>query len=92
MKLTSEVLQQLDLSERTLGKDLLGEDIGNLLDRDAFAGLVVLGSAGRREEGSSVQLVQRTPNEAFFWARALLGREAYQTMPYAPCPSSFVTL
>lgn len=40
--LTSEVLQQLDFSERTLGQDLLAEDIGDLLDGNALLGLVVL--------------------------------------------------
>jgi hypothetical protein len=40
---TSEVLQQLDLAQGALGEDLLTEDIGDLLDGDAFAGLVVGG-------------------------------------------------
>lgn len=44
-KPTSEMLQQLNLSKRPLGQDLLTENIGDLLDRDAFAGLVVRRSA-----------------------------------------------
>ena len=32
----SEMLQQLYLSERTLGQDLLAEDIGNFLDCDTL--------------------------------------------------------
>jgi hypothetical protein len=43
--LTSEVLQQLDLAQGTLGEDLLAEDIGDLFDGDALARLVVGGSA-----------------------------------------------
>jgi hypothetical protein len=35
------VLQQLDLTQRALGEDLLAEYIGDLLDGHAFAGLVV---------------------------------------------------
>jgi len=34
--MSSEMLQQLYLSERTLRQDLLAEDIGDLLDRNAF--------------------------------------------------------
>lgn len=37
----SEVLQQLDLAQGALGEDLFAEDIGDLLDGDALAGLVV---------------------------------------------------
>jgi hypothetical protein len=37
------VLQQLDLAQRALCEDLLAEDIGDLLDGHAFAGLVVGG-------------------------------------------------
>jgi hypothetical protein len=37
----TEMLQQLDLAQGTLGQNLLGEDIGNFLDRDAFSSLVV---------------------------------------------------
>lgn len=37
----SEVLQQLDLSQRPLGQDLLAEHIGDLLDGDAFTRLHV---------------------------------------------------
>jgi hypothetical protein len=40
------VLQQLDLAQRALGEDLLAEDIGDLLDGYAFAGLVVGGRTG----------------------------------------------
>jgi hypothetical protein len=43
--MASEVLQQLDLAQRTLGKDLLAEDIGNFLDGDSLVGLVVDGRA-----------------------------------------------
>jgi hypothetical protein len=33
------MLQQLYLSQRTLGQDLLAEDIGDLLDRNPLLGL-----------------------------------------------------
>lgn len=42
--MSPEVLQQLDLSQRPLGEDLLAEDIGDLLDGDALTSLVVRGS------------------------------------------------
>ncbi|KAJ4983462.1 hypothetical protein SVAN01_11025 [Stagonosporopsis vannaccii] len=43
----AEVLQQLDLAQGALGQDLLAEDIGDLLDGNALAGLVVgCGAAG----------------------------------------------
>jgi hypothetical protein len=71
------VLQQFDLTERALGQDLLAEDIGDLLDGHAFARLVV----GRRTVGTLSASGLRA------WSV-----ESYQTMPYAPCPSSLVTL
>lgn len=43
--MSSEVLQQLDLTESSLGENLLAKDIGNLLDGDTFIGLVVHGGA-----------------------------------------------
>ena len=45
----SEVLQQLDLTKRTLGQDLLAEDVGHLLDGHALTCLVVgRGTVGTR--------------------------------------------
>ena len=43
--MTPEMLQQFDLSQGALSQDLLAEDVGDLLDGDAFAGLSVLGGA-----------------------------------------------
>jgi hypothetical protein len=40
-----EVLQQLDLAQGSLGQDLFAEDIGDLLDGDTLARLVVGGGA-----------------------------------------------
>lgn len=40
------MLQQLDLSQSALGQNLLAEDVGDLFDSDAFAGLVVGGRTG----------------------------------------------
>jgi chorismate-pyruvate lyase len=42
---TSKMLQQLDLSQRTLGQNLLAKNIRNLLDRNSFARLIVRGRA-----------------------------------------------
>jgi predicted metal-dependent TIM-barrel fold hydrolase len=39
--MSSEVLQQLDLAQRTLRQDLLAEDIRDLLDRNTLVGLLV---------------------------------------------------
>ena len=44
--MTSKVLEELDLPQRTLCQDLLGEDIGDLLDRNTFLCLGVRRSAG----------------------------------------------
>lgn len=40
-----EVLQELDLAQGALGQNLFAKDIGDLLDGDAFVGLVVNGRA-----------------------------------------------
>jgi hypothetical protein len=40
-----EVLEQLDFAQRALGKNLLAEDIGDLLDGDALVRLVIDGRA-----------------------------------------------
>lgn len=73
--LTSEVLQQLNLSQRSLGQDLLAEDVCDLLDGDALATLVV---GGRTRSGIAISIgskVGSTPG-------------SYHTIPYAPWPSS----
>jgi hypothetical protein len=44
----AEVLEQLNLSQGTLGQDLLAEYIGHLLDGDAFASLDIGGGAACR--------------------------------------------
>jgi hypothetical protein len=41
----SEVLKELDLSESSLGQNLLAEDICDLLDGNSFASLAIGGSA-----------------------------------------------
>lgn len=46
--MTSEVLQQLDLSQRPLGQNLLAKHIGNLLDGDALTRLRVGSGTGYR--------------------------------------------
>jgi len=52
VRLTSEVLQQLDLSECTLGQNLLAKYICDLLDSDTITCLVVL----RRAASLSAQI------------------------------------
>ena len=48
------MLEQLDLAQGTLGKDLLAEDVGDLLDGYALARLVVGGrTAGHNQHGAS---------------------------------------
>jgi hypothetical protein len=37
----SEMLEQLDLSQRTLCEDLLAKDIGDFFDRNTFLGLLI---------------------------------------------------
>jgi hypothetical protein len=44
LKRTSEMLEQFNLSQRTLCKNLLVEDIGNLLDCDALLSLRIRSS------------------------------------------------
>lgn len=44
-KLTSEVLQELNLSQRSLGEDLLAENIGDFLDCDPLTGLRIVRGA-----------------------------------------------
>lgn len=41
--MAAEVLQELDLTQRPLGEDLLAEDICDLLDGDPLVGLVIHG-------------------------------------------------
>ena len=41
--MTAEVLQELDLSQSPLCKDLLAEDIGDLFDSNPFSGMIVCG-------------------------------------------------
>lgn len=65
-QLASEVLEQLDLAQGTLGKDLLAEDVGDLLDGHALARLVV----GSRTGGHNQHLLCGAPS-----------LKSYQTMP-----------
>jgi hypothetical protein len=60
------VLEQLDFAQSTLGKDLLAEDVGDLLNGDTLACLVV---------GS------RTGGHNQHWSCVGPWVESYQTMP-----------
>jgi hypothetical protein len=53
----SEMLQKFDLSQRTLGQNLLAENIGDLLDRNSFIGLGI--GRGTEEKTVRVCLEQR---------------------------------
>jgi hypothetical protein len=44
------MLEKLDFSQSALRQDLLAEDIGNFLDRDAFLGLCICCSTVTRED------------------------------------------
>lgn len=46
--MSSEVLEELYLAQSSLGQDLLAEDIGDLLDSNTLAGLVVHGGTAKR--------------------------------------------
>jgi hypothetical protein len=53
--MSTEVLQQLDLSQGTLGQDLLAEDIGDLLDRDALScGVIMCRTDVRKRAASAI--------------------------------------
>lgn len=74
--MTSEMLEEFDLSQGSFGEDLFTEDVRHLLDGDSLSILAVCGSAAI---GSAMFL------ERFHFL-------TYQTIPYAPCPNSFVTV
>lgn len=54
-----EVLEELDLAQSALGEDLLAEDIGDLLDGDAFVGCGV--DSGARLGGVQCMLADVAP-------------------------------
>lgn len=77
---TSEVLQQLDLTQRALGEDLLAEDVGHLLDGHALACLVVgsraagtSSASGRRLAASRLVSSRLLPDNAVCTLPELLG-------------------
>lgn len=81
--MATEVLEQLDLSQSALGQNLLAEDVGNLLHRDTLASLDVGGSTGGGQPSQFGAPTRKTRRAH---------QETYHTMPYAPWPSSLVTL
>lgn len=46
--MTTEVLEELDLTQSSLREDLFAEDIGNFLDCDSFSGLRIGRGASTR--------------------------------------------
>lgn len=50
VSVTTEMLEQLNLTESTLGENLLAKDIGDLLYGDTFISLTVDGSAIEPDE------------------------------------------
>lgn len=53
--MAAEVLEELDLAQRSLGQDLFAEYVGDFLDGNAFAGLGIGCGTGR--EGCWVQFI-----------------------------------
>lgn len=47
------MLEELDFAQSALGENLLAEDIGDLLDGNAFVCLIVYGSTGGSDVRSS---------------------------------------
>ena len=45
--MAAEVLEELDLAQRSLGQDLFAEYVGDFLDGNAFAGLGIGCGTGR---------------------------------------------
>jgi hypothetical protein len=76
--MASEVLQKLDLSQRTLGQNLLAEDIGNLLDRNAFLGLGIRGRTMMTEKSARVRRVHQSI------AERKLTRQYHKRLDQAP--------
>ena len=84
----SEVLKELDLSQSPLCQDFLAEDIGDLFNGNTFPGVVVCGSTNLRCKRAGIHQSEGDQHQNLFMKM----EKAYHTMPYAPCPSSLVTL
>lgn len=80
--MAAEMLEQFDLAQSPLGEDLLAEHIGDLFNGHALASLDV--GRGTAKEMSS-------DHEGPSNRRPSL-KQTYHTIPYAPWPSSLVTL
>lgn len=78
-KHTSEMLQQLDLAQGSLGQDLLAEDIGDLLDCDALARLVVRGRTARASRQHCPRQARRAA------AQGILPDNAVSSLPQLLC-------
>lgn len=71
--MATEVLKKLDLAQGALGEDLLTEDIGDLLDGNALAGLVVDGGAAVWRNGGVVSMDNSACGEGLFRVVGLAG-------------------
>lgn len=78
----SEMLKQLDLSQGTLGQDLLTEDIGNLLDSNALTCLSIRGGTIPFTTVSPHVQVYRLPVQIAM----LLAMRRQQTAPDSALP------
>jgi hypothetical protein len=65
-----EVLEKFDLAQGALGQNLLAKDIGNLLDGDAFVGLVVHGSTN----GHKTTSARRSRRQTLITIQACVGK------------------
>lgn len=75
------MLEQLDLAQGAFGQDLLAEDIGDLFNGHALIGSGI--------GGSTVVFVVSREGVGVWWDMC---GAAYQTIPYAPWPTSLVTV
>lgn len=58
---TSEVLEQLDLSQSALGEDLLAENVGDLLDGDTLTGVSICRGADIVRTMNSIKTKTNAP-------------------------------
>lgn len=90
--MSPEVLEELDLAQGSLGQDLFAENIGDLLDSDTLVGLVVYSGTTQRRSNQVSTGAQKQTGGLEIWARVRVLRLTHQTIPYAPWPSSLVTV
>lgn len=80
---TPEVLQEFDLSQSPLGQDLFTKDIGDLLNGNPFASLVVRGRTADAQISQCSQLVTVIPvaYNRLRESHPLVKQATHQTIP-----------